>query len=87
MDKAKKEAVIKEFAQSANDVGSADVQIALLTNHIKELSGHLESHVKDNSSRRGLVTMVNRRRRLLAYLKREAPARYMALIKKLELRH
>jgi len=87
MDKAKKEAVIKEFAQSANDVGSADVQVALLTSHIKELSAHLETHVKDNSSRRGLVTMVNRRRRLLAYLKREAPARYMALIKKLELRH
>jgi len=87
MDKAKKTAVMKEFALKEGDVGSSDVQIALLTTRINELSEHLKSHVKDNGSRRGLITMVNRRRRLLAYVKRTDNARYLALIKRLELRH
>lgn len=87
MDKAKKTAVIKDFALTATDVGSSDVQIALLTNRINELSVHLKAHVKDNGSRHGLIAMVNRRRRLLSYVKRVDPARYQALIKRLELRH
>lgn len=87
MDKAKKTTVMKDFALKEGDVGSSDVQVALLTTRINELSVHLQSHVKDNGSRRGLITMVNRRRRLLAYIKRTDNARYQALIKRLELRH
>ncbi len=87
MDKTTKQNVMKEFARSANDVGSSEVQIALLTTRMTELSKHLALHKKDNGSRRGLVAMVNRRRRLLAYLKTTAFARYQVIIKKLELRH
>ena len=87
MEKAQKQAVMKEFARSANDVGSSEVQVALLTTRINELSQHLEQHRKDNASRRGLLTMVNRRRRLLNYLKTTEVARYQELVKRLELRH
>lgn len=87
MEKAQKQAVMKEFARSANDVGSSEVQVALLTTRINELAQHLEQHPKDNASRRGLVTMVNRRRRLLSYLKRTEAPRYHEVVKRLELRH
>ena len=87
MDKEKKTALMKDFARSANDVGSSDVQVALLTTRINDLTSHFQGHPKDNGSRRGLITMVNRRRRLLAYLKRTDNARYQALIKRLSLRH
>ena len=63
------------------------MQIAVLTTRINEMSGHMAQHPKDFGSRRGLLTMVNRRRRLLSYLKETAPDRYQALIKRLELRH
>lgn len=87
MDKAQKTTVIKEFARAANDVGSSEVQVAVLTSRITELTGHLEKHPKDNGSRRGLMAMVNRRRRLLSYLKRTNLGGYQALVKRLSLRH
>lgn len=71
---------------STKDTGSTDVQIALLTTRINELTGHLQTHAKDNSSRRGLVLMVAKRNRLLKYLARTEPERYTALIGRLGLR-
>lgn len=68
------------------DTGSADVQVALLTKRINELTEHLKSHAKDHSSRRGLLKLVAKRRSLLDYLKRTASDRYQAVIEKLELR-
>ena len=86
MDKQKKEATIKEFQRSATDVGSVEVQVALATGRIIELTEHMKLHKKDFSSRRGLVAIVNRRRNLLSYLQREDYDRYMTLIRKLGLR-
>lgn len=87
MDKTQKQAVMKEYAQGANDVGSPEVQVALLTTRITEISEHLKTHGKDNGSRRGLIAMVNRRRRLLSYLKGASTKRYQDLVKRLSLRH
>lgn len=86
MDKETKQTIIKEFAKSDGDVGSADVQIAVLTARIKEVTGHLQSNKKDHSSRRGLIAMVNRRRKLLNYVNQKDHSRYLDLIKRLELR-
>jgi len=80
-----KEKVIKDFALHKNDTGSPEVQIALLTKQIKQLSRHLKKHPKDVHSRRGLLGMVSKRRRLLAYLKKESLSRYNKLVKKLKL--
>jgi small subunit ribosomal protein S15 len=74
------------FKQHAKDTGSADVQIAILTKRINELTSHLSVHVKDHSTRRGLLQMVARRRKLLDYLKATANERYLAVIKSLGLR-
>ena len=82
----KKTEVTKQFQLHPKDTGSADVQIALLTARINELTEHLQSHVKDHSSRRGLLKMVGQRRRLLDYLSSTDTARYHELIKKLKLR-
>jgi small subunit ribosomal protein S15 len=82
----KKNAVTKQFQLHPKDTGSADVQIALLTARINELTQHLQSHVKDHSSRRGLLKMVGQRRRLLDYLSQTDTKRYQELIKKLNLR-
>lgn len=71
---------------NAKDTGSTDVQISLLTTRINELTGHLQTHAKDNASRRGLVLMVAKRNRLLKYLARTEPDRYTALIGRLGLR-
>lgn len=87
MDKEQKTAIIKEFARTADDVGSSEVQVAVLTSRITELAGHLETHPKDNGSRRGLLAMVTRRRRLLSYLKRTNLSGYQAMVKRLSLRH
>ena len=86
MGKTTKEKIVGEFARQANDTGSPEVQIALLTNRIKELTSHLSDNKKDNSSRRGLIAMVNRRRRLLAYLKNENLAAYNTVIGRLKIR-
>ena len=77
---------IAEFGKHASDSGSADVQIALLTERINHLTEHLKVHKKDHHSRRGLLMLVGRRRRLLDYLKRNDVERYRALIAKLGLR-
>ena len=78
--------LIKEYATKENDTGSPEVQVALLTARINELNGHFKAHAKDHHSRRGLIMMVNRRKSLLAYLKRKDVDRYRALIEKLGLR-
>lgn len=81
-----KEAVIKEFATAANDTGSPEVQVAILTNRINELTEHMKVHKKDFHSRRGLIIMVGKRRRLLDYLKKKDEKRYITLIDKLGIR-
>jgi small subunit ribosomal protein S15 len=78
--------IIQEHQHSANDVGSTEVQIALLTANILKLSEHFKIHKKDTHSRRGLLKMVNQRRKLLDYLKRKNITRYQDLIAKLGLR-
>lgn len=86
MDKAEKTATIQEFARSDKDVGSVEVQVAILTKRITELTEHLKIHKKDHGSRRGLIAWVNRRRRLLSYLDRKSHSRYLDLIHRLNLR-
>ena len=82
----RKEELIKEFATSTGDTGSAGVQVALLTERILNLTEHMKIHKKDFHSRRGLLIMVGQRRRLLDYLKRTEAPRYDAIIKRLGLR-
>ena len=82
----KKQEIIKDNARGANDTGSPEVQVAILTSRINTLQSHFKSHAKDNHSRRGLLMMVNKRRSLLDYLKSRDVARYNALIQKLGLR-
>jgi small subunit ribosomal protein S15 len=84
--KEKINAVVKEFGLHESDTGSADVQIALITTRINELAEHLKSHKKDHHSRRGLLRLVGKRRKLLDYLQRVNENRYKSLIKKLDLR-
>ena len=81
-----KKAVIEEYRLSDSDTGSSEVQAALLTAHITHLTPHFADHKKDNHSRRGLLRMVNQRRKLLDYLKRKDVARYRSLIERLGLR-
>mgnify|MGYP001374623891 CR=1 FL=1 len=78
--------IVAANARGANDTGSPEVQVALLTARINELTPHFKQHAKDHHGRRGLLKMVNQRKRLLAYLKDRQPDRYMALIAKLGLR-
>lgn len=78
--------IVKNFQISANDTGSSDVQIALLTARISALTAHLKLHKHDCHTRYGLTKMVSRRKRLMAYLKRTNLARYQSLIKELEIR-
>ena len=86
MEEKSKMQVTREFRLHERDTGSADVQIALLTNHINHLTDHLQKNMKDHSSRRGLLRMVSLRRRLLDYLHENNSTRYQKLIKKLKLR-
>jgi small subunit ribosomal protein S15 len=78
--------IIKANARNASDTGSPEVQVALLTARINELTPHFKTHAKDHHGRRGLLKMVNQRKRLLAYLHDQAAERYTALIQKLGLR-
>jgi small subunit ribosomal protein S15 len=78
--------IVAEHGRGTNDTGSTEVQVALLTARIKDLTEHFNQHKKDHHSRRGLVRMVNSRRKLLDYLKRKDLDRYRALIQKLGLR-
>ena len=82
----RKAEVIKDNARSEGDSGSPEVQVAILTERIANLTEHFKTHAKDNHSRRGLLMMVNNRRSLLDYLKKKDAARYTALIAKLGLR-
>ena len=82
----RKGALIKEHAREANDTGSPEVQVAILSERIANLTGHFKTHAKDNHSRRGLLMLVNKRRSLLDYLKSRDVSRYASLIAKLGLR-
>jgi small subunit ribosomal protein S15 len=82
----RKEALIKDNAREKGDTGSPEVQVAILTERIKNLTEHFKTHAKDNHSRRGLLMMVNKRRALLDYLRKNDGERYLALIAKLGLR-
>lgn len=81
-----KQNVIKEYQTAKNDTGSPEVQIAILTSRIAELSEHMQVHKKDFHSRRGLLAMVAKRRKLLDYLKKKEEARYQEIIKRLGIR-
>ena len=78
--------IIADYSRGTNDTGSPEVQVALLTGRIEQLTGHFKIHKKDHHSRRGLLQLVNQRRSLLDYLKRKDNERYKALIEKLGLR-
>lgn len=78
--------IIKEFGSAEDDTGSPEVQVALLTNNINQLQEHFKQHAQDHHSRRGLIRMVNTRRKLLDYLKRKDVNRYATLIQRLGLR-
>lgn len=82
----RKEALIKDNARGEGDTGSPEVQVAILTERITNLTEHFKTHAKDNHSRRGLLMLVNKRRSLLDYLKKRDSGRYSALIAKLGLR-
>lgn len=82
----RKQELIQEFATKPGDTGSPEVQVAILTERIRNLSEHMETHPKDFHSRRGLILMVGQRRRLLDYLKAKSEDRYQVLIKRLEIR-
>ncbi|MBM1171080.1 30S ribosomal protein S15 [Microvirga arabica] len=82
----RKNALVKEFAQKAGDTGSPEVQVAILTERINNLTGHFKTHNKDNHSRRGLLKLVSSRRSLLDYLKKKDESRYRTLIEKLGIR-
>ena len=86
LETKKKARIIKKFARKKGDVGSPEVQIALLTERIKELTGHFNKHPKDTNSKRGFMVMIGKRRRLLSYLKRKDFSNYRKLIAELGLR-
>jgi small subunit ribosomal protein S15 len=84
--KERKQHITKEFQLHEGDTGSSDVQIAILTERITDVTEHLKKHKKDHHSRRGLLRLVGRRRKLLDYLNEKNPERYKAILKKLNLR-
>ena len=84
--KEEKTSIITEYGANEKDTGSTDVQIALLTQRIKDLTDHFKIHKKDHNSRRGLMKLVGQRRKLLKYLQREDPDRYRELLQQLGLR-
>jgi small subunit ribosomal protein S15 len=86
LDKKIKDALIRKFQTHKDDTGSPEVQVAILSKEIEEVSEHLKTHKKDNHSRRGLLKMVGNRRRLLRYLKNEDEKRYEKLVERLKLK-
>lgn len=82
----RKKELVKDYATKQGDTGSPEVQVAILTTRINELSAHMQHHHKDVSSRRGLLTMVARRRKLLDYVKKVDEARYQSLLTRLNIR-
>jgi len=87
MNLEKKQEVIKKFATKEGDTGSTEVQVAVLTADIKHLTDHLREHKKDHSTRRGLLAKVNRRRKLLNFLKKENVESYTSIVGELKIRH
>lgn len=87
LDKESKTSVIETFSRHEKDTGSPEVQIAILTKRIEYLTDHLRIHKHDESSRRGLLKLVGRRRRLLEYIKRKDFSRYVAIVEQLKIRH
>ena len=87
LHKTEVESIVKEYGRAEGDTGSPEVQIALITARLKQLTGHFAAHKHDHHSRRGLLQMVGQRRRLLKYLKRKDEVRYSTLIDSLGLRH
>ena len=85
LEKNEKQKILKSYAQHEGDTGSPEVQIALLSERIKRLTEHLKGHKQDVHSRRGLLQMVNKRRRILMYLTRKEPERYKSIVQKLGL--
>lgn len=83
---AQKSQIVQDYQRDQTDTGSSEVQVALLTNNINNLSGHFGEHKHDHHSRRGLLKMINQRRKLLDYLKKTDASRYQELIKRLGLR-
>ncbi len=86
MTTAKKAQLVSDYQRGKSDTGSPEVQVALLTAHINDLTGHFKSHVKDHHSRRGLLRMVSQRRKLLDYLRKSDVDRYRQVIERLGLR-
>ncbi len=86
LNKEEKTKLIEDFRRAENDTGSPDVQIAILSKRISQLTEHLRANKLDNSSRRGLLKLVGQRRRLLAYLRREDYPRYLAITERLNIR-
>jgi len=86
LKKEEKQTLISQYKRSGNDTGSSEVQISILTKRINSLTEHLRANKEDHSSRRGLLMMVSRRRRLLDFLKRTAPQRYVDVIQSLGIR-
>ena len=86
IEAARKQEIIKEYATAEGDTGSPEVQVAVLTEHIRNLTEHLKVHKKDFTSRRGLLMMVGQRSKLLRYLRRKSPKRYSDLVQRLGLR-
>jgi len=86
LSKEEKAAIVKKFGKGDKDSGTTEVQIAIITERINRLTAHFESHKKDHASRRGLMQMVGKRRRLLDYLASKEIARYRAIIKELNIR-
>jgi small subunit ribosomal protein S15 len=86
LTQTRKQELIGEYQVHATDTGSADLQVALLTERISQLTGHLQTNPKDHASRRGLLKMIGKRRRLLSFINAKEPERYQALIKRLNIR-
>ncbi|MBC8132426.1 MAG: 30S ribosomal protein S15 [Deltaproteobacteria bacterium] len=84
--KERKQGLIGDYKRGDNDTGSPEIQIAILTTRVGDLTEHLRTHKKDYASRRGLLMMVSRRRRLLDYLKKVDPQRYLDIIRRLDIR-
>jgi small subunit ribosomal protein S15 len=84
--KERKSELVADFGRTGSDTGSPEVQISILTSRIAEMTGHLQLHKKDFASRRGLLGMVSRRRRLLDYVKRTNPQSYLDLLRRLDIR-
>lgn len=86
INSAQKAQIVQDYQQAKGDTGSPEVQVALMTARINDLTGHFKAHVKDHHSRRGLLKLVSKRRKLLDYLKRNSADRYRSLIERLGLR-